>query len=311
MNLRKLLLGAATASTLLAGAAEAACNINIGDITSTTWAGGNGRGYDVFDPQRRIQLVYFRVRSNDGGCAYYLTVSPSNGRGDGTGYLVGGEGSLEFGLSKDASGGQPLRPSGLAVEADMYVGAVPAGGTVIQQLVLSIPPEQVAGSGFYSGEIEFTLYEGVFGSGVVRDRRRVAVSAPVPSVAQVSFAEGTGFDPNRGSHTVHFGQLRAGDRQVVHVKARSNGGYRLLLQSMNGGALRPLDASDESVVPYTVLVDGSPLKLNGGETTAIVNSERTGPGGRTHRLEFVVDSTEDASAGDYGDVINLVVWSLR
>jgi hypothetical protein len=311
MNLVKRALGAAIGWVLLAGTASAACNITVGDITSTTWMGGNGVGYDIYDSQRRIQLVNFRVRSHDGGCPYYLTVSPATGSGDGTGYLMGGGGEIRFGIYKDANGSQPLRPAGLAVETDMYLGVVPAGGTIINQLVLTIPPEQVVAPGFYSGDVEFTLYEGVFGSGVVRDRRRVTVSVQVPSVAQVSFAEGTGFDANHGSHTVLFGRLRERDRRVVNLKARSNGGYRLLLQSMNGGVLRHVDPSDDSRVPYTVIVDGNPVVLNGGETMVIVNSEMTHGSGRNHRLEVVVGATDDASAGDYRDVINVVIWSFR
>jgi hypothetical protein len=193
----------------------------------------------------------------------------------------------------------------------MYIGVVPAGGSIFQQFMLIIPPEQVVATGFYAADIEFTLHEGVLGSGVVRDRRRVTASAQVLSVAQVSFAEGTGFDPNHSSQSVQFGQLKAGDRKVVHLKARSNGGYRLLLQSVNGGALRHVNPTDDSRIPYSVLVDGNPIRLDAGETMVIMNSEITHSSGRNHRLEFVIDTIGDASAGDYADLVNVSIWNLR
>lgn len=301
------------ASLAVAVDANAACGITVTDITSTQWTGGRGRGYDVYDPQRRIQVVNFRVRSHDGGCPFFVTVSPVLGRGDGLGYLVGSGGMLGYGLYKDASGNDALRPEGLATQSDVFSGVVPTGGSSMAfQLIVSLPPEQLAQPGLYTGDIEFALHEGSFGMGTLRDRRRVTVSAQVPAVAEIAFSEGAGFDWRQNSVSVNFGALRAGDRRSVQLRVRGNGGYRIVLRSLNGGALRHVDIADDSRVPYILNIDGAPVRLSGnGEMQIVLSSDVLPSSGRMHMLEFCVDSIGDASAGDYRDVVNLDVQSLR
>ena len=309
-SLRALALAAG-----LAGAAEAdaACGITVSDITSAQWTGARGRGYDVYDPQRRIQVVNFRVRSHDGGCPFFLTVSPVSGRGDGIGYLMGPGGLLSYGLFKDASGNDVLRPEGIAIQTDVYSGVAPTGGSSMAfQLVVSLPPEQMVRPGLYSGEIEFALHEGAFGMGILRDRRRVVVSAQVPAVAEISFSEGAGFDWRHNSVSMNFGRLRAGDRQSVQLKVRGNGGQRIALRSLNGGMLRHVDASDDSQVRYTLRVDGAPIGLSENVGTQIVlNNDNLPSAGRAYVLEISIGDIGDASAGDYRDTLSIDVQSLH
>lgn len=50
---------------LLVGGEASACSLTVTNIGSTAWTGGFGRGYDVYDSQRRTQLIGFRVRTLD------------------------------------------------------------------------------------------------------------------------------------------------------------------------------------------------------------------------------------------------------
>jgi len=294
-------------------AGASACTLSVSDITSTAWTGSNGRGYAVYDPRRRTQLVTFRLRSQDADCPFILTVAPTTTSGDGTGHLAGPGAALRYDLFKDASGSVRLKPFSAATESEVYSGTVPGGrGGLGLQFVIVLPPEQLVPPGLYVDEIELSLYEGMLGSGILRDRRRVAMTALVPSVAEISFAEGGAFDPNHNSYSLHFGQLHPGDRRTVRLKVRGNGGYRLLLNSQHDGRLRHVDAADDSVVPYAMTVDGRLVDLGHGmPMEAAANAGVTPATGDQYTLEFSIGTIGNASAGDYRDVIDVTVLSLR
>lgn len=311
---RRWIAGAAGLAACLWLAAEAtACTLSVTDITSTDWVGGNGRGYEVYDAHRRVQLVTFRLRSHDSDCPFVLTVTPATTTGDGTGALLGPGATLSYELFKDASGSERLRSVGSATENEVFTGIAPGGRSGLAlQFVVILPPEQLVPPGHYSNEIEFSAYEGSLASGVLRDRRRVRLTASVPSVAAISFAAGAAFDPNQNTHSLNFGNLRAGDRRVVQLKARGNGGYRLQLGSHNRGRLRHVDAGDDSIVSYSLTVDGVPVDLaRGPDVEVAAEADLVPAAGRTHVLEFTVGEIGDATAGDYRDVINVTVLGLR
>lgn len=309
---RPAALAAAALAAAGLPAAATACSLAIMDVGSTDWSGKHGGGYDVFDPQRYAHAVNFRVRGRDGACPFFVTVTPAVTADGVTGQLRGAGDPLNFELHKDASAARPLKPAEIAGPGDVFTDVSPGdGSTRAFQFAIILPPQQVVAPGGYSGDIEIAAYEGQVGNAILRDRRRLPVSVAVPSVAQLSFSEGAGFDPNYGSYTVNFNDLRPGKRRTVSLKARSNGGYRISLESLNG-ALRHVDPSDGSEVSYAVTIDGAPVSLpRAAPTAAILNAQATGPGGRQHVLEFTVGEVGDASPGDYRDVVSLEVVSLR
>lgn len=304
----------AGALAVLAAAAPPAmaCSLTVADVTSTVWTGNRGQGYDVFDPQRRAQAVTFRVRSHNGSCSFFATVAPVAEAGTGVGRLQGGQGRLRYEVSKDASGSRPLKPLGLATNDETFTGSGSASGSMTSfQFAFSIPPGQVVPPGHYSDDLEIAAYEGTLANPILRDRRRVKVNVPVPAVAELSFSEGGGFDPNSGSFTVNFNNLRAGMRSVVRLKARSNAGYRITFQSENGG-LRNINPTDDSLVHYETSIDGSSVTLSRGALTqAILNSGMTDMSGQQHVIDFTIGDIGSATAGDYIDTINLSVFTLR
>lgn len=298
----------------LAGLAQpaAACALSISDLTSTTWTGARGRGYDVFDARRVAQAVTFRIRSSDGGCSFFATVTPAATTGRGAGFLRGGNAALQYSVAKDASGSQPLSALGLASVSETFASTMASGGgTASFQFALALTPQQVVPPGQYTDELEISVYEGSLSKPILRDRRRVAVTVPVPAVAELSFSDGGGFNLARGSYTVNFQNLRAGTRRVVQLKVRSNAGYRINFQSANG-ALRHVDASDGSEVPYTMSVDGGNIQLRRSvPVQAIISNDVTDAAGRLHLIDITVGDIGSASAGDYTDMIDLSVFTLR
>lgn len=290
----------------------AACALSITDLTSTTWTGARGRGYDVFDARRVAQAVTFRIRSSDGGCSFFATVAPVATTGHGAGALRHANATLPYTVAKDASGSQPLNALNLASESETFTSVMAAGaGTASFQFALALAPQQVVPPGQYTDQMEISVYEGSLANPILRDRRRFTFAVPVPAVAELSFSEGSDFDVGRGSYTVNFQNLRAGTRRDVRLKVRSNAGYRITFQSVNG-ALRHVDPSDDSEVPYTVSVDGGNLHLKrAAPMQAILSNDVTDAAGRQHMINFTVGDIGSASAGDYTDTIDLSVFTLR
>ena len=303
---------AALPATVLPMAPARACSLSVTDVTSTTWVGPHGKGYQVFDAEKRALAVSFRVRGRDGACPFFVTVAAVSSADGSTGELRGGGAVLEYEVQKDAGGSRPLKRLGLASENEVFDGVVAAEDDGIGfQFALLLPPQQVVPPGRYGGDVEIAAYEGNLGNSILRDRRRVPVTVPVPAVAELSFSEGAGFDPNHGSYTVNFNLLERGKRRAVVLKARSNGGYRISLESQNG-ALRHVDPRADSTVPYSVTIDGNAVTLpRKAPTPAILHHGHTGAGGQTHFIEVTIGEIGDASAGDYRDVISLTVVSLR
>jgi hypothetical protein len=303
--------GVIAAGAALAGSGSA-CTLSISEVTSTGWSGADSRGYDVFEQRANYQLVTFRVRSDDDPCPFFVTVAPASGAGD-EGQLLGPGQPLPFRVYRDAGGSRPLKPLQLAGPGEVLLGTAPTGpaGTVFE-FAYGIPPQRIVAPGDYLGEIEIAAYEGDLQSAVLRDRRRVQVSALVPAESQVWFSERPSFDPTRPNETVRFEQLRGGDERSAAMRVRANAGYEILLQSANGGVLRNSDPSDTSTIPYTLTVDGAPVALpKGGAVLALVGSGATPAIGDLRQLRFTIGNVGLPTAGDYEDTITVTVLSTH
>jgi spore coat protein U-like protein len=302
----------ATIAALFLASAPVAlgCSLDLDSSTTTQWIGVDGRGYDVFDPTTLYQPLALSIRSVDGTCSFYATVASNASKGS-DGLLYSGSDTLQFTVYRGANGGQPLSATAATTEADVLVGAVGAGGDKATfQVAYSIAPQQVVPPGDYTGEITVSLYEGKFGAGTLRAQHQIPLTVHVPSITELSLSQGA-FNPEKKVETVAFGTLHQGDIRGLNLQARSNGGYRILLQSENGGAMRDTDPADDSTVPYECYVDGRLVKLSKSASDAVSSSTVTDPLGRSHRLDFRIGALGHATAGDYRDVVTVTVISLK
>lgn len=290
--------------------AAVACSLDVDVANNGYWIGGSGRGYDVFDAGTSYQPLTIQVHMLDSACAFYLTATPGVIAGN-DGLLSGPGASIHYTVYRDASGSQALRPVPVATQAEVLAGSVSQGASLATfQVTYSVAPQQIVPPGDYTGQITVSAYEGAVGSGILRTQQQVPITVHVASTTDISFSQGA-FDEGQTSTTVPFGVMHQGDIRGATLHARSNAGYRILLRSDNGSAMRNLDASDSSAVLYDCFIDGSPIPLGKSDVVGTTSSTMTDPLGRAHRIDFLIKSIDQATAGDYKDVVTITVLSLK
>lgn len=287
-----------------------ACSLGVDTVGLTSWSGGDGRGYDVFDETVYYQPLTLKVSAIDADCPFYVTVAATMVGGAG-GLLTGPGTPLVFEVYRDASGAQAMRPSPLATQSETLVGtASRKGPPETFQVVYSIPALQIVPPGVYSGQITIAVYEGSFGSGLLRIQKQVPLSITIPSIAELTFATAT-FKTKKKQVAVDFGVMSEGKIKGVTLHARGNGGYRISVNSGNGGVMLQPDPSDKSAVSYTLSIDGRPVKLGKSEDEAVIYQGTTDAHGNDHRFDFRIGSIREAAAGDYEDTVSVTIMSLR
>jgi hypothetical protein len=287
-----------------------ACALDIDTIGATAWSGSDGRGYDVFDASVYYQPLSFDVRAIEGSCAFYVTVAAAS-VGNGVGLMTGSGGQIDFQVYRDATGALALRSTPLATEAEVITGFVNNKGAPVRtQVAYSIPALQIVGPGTYSGQITIAAYEGKYDAGILRAQTTIPLSIVIPSIAELSFATDT-FNASRKQVSVDFGYMYESETKGITMRARGNGGYRLLVSSQNGGVMRQRDPLDISAVPYTATIDGKSVQLGRSEVEAASYQGITSAQGNIHRMDFRIGSLQDSSAGDYEDTVYITILSLR
>ncbi len=295
---------------LLLMRSAAACSLAVDSAGGQQWIGSDGRGYNVFDDTTLYQSLTINVRAVDSACPFYVTVSPIVFSGN-EGTLSGAGGSLRYTIYRDASGKQILQPSLIAADSEVLSGTASASGqTTSFQVSYSVPAQQVVPPGDYTGQILISVYEGRVGAGVPRAQHQVPLTVHVADLAQISLSEGT-FDINKKEKTINFGKLNEGDIKGATIHTRSNSGYRILVRSDNKGALRNINPSDQSEVPYDCFLDGRLVLLGDTDHEGLSSSTLTDPLGRLHRIDFRIGPIGGASPGDYQDVVTITVISLK
>lgn len=303
---RAIVLATLVAAVTTAMPALAVCDLDIRNIGTVRWNGA-GSGYEVFDPATYGQIVTFDIRHRNDACSFIVTASYTPGP-NGERHLIGPGGSLDYQLYVDRAMSRVLKDLPGATAQEVIVGSAPAG-TNTQQLefTMSIPPLQVLAAGVYEADVDLSVYEGALGAATLRDQRRIRILARIQPTVQFTFAAGTVFDPNQRSARVDFGTMQAGTARDLSLGARANTYYRISLSSENRGTMRHVDPTDNSVVPYSLTVDGRVIELNRPSPTAVDDAPPTDATGRRHGFLFTIGDLGAASAGDYQDVITVTM----
>lgn len=304
-------LALALGAGLLSGTAEACNKLTLKDLTTQTWQGASGTGYEVFQPSSNPQSVTFTVRKNGpSGCSYFVAVTVG-GSGSFNRKLAQGGTTLNYNIYDSLGLSAVIKDLPTASGGEIVVGSFSGGGNQenTHTVYFNIPAEQAVAPATYTDTVQFKAYLGSLASPSLDDTQSVTLQAPVAQVAELSIVDaGGGFDLASQVKTIDFGVLTANLKRSVDILVRSNSGYDVSLQSENAGVMRITDPSDGSTVSYTLTVNGGLVDLASGAAVnaAGANGLTTSAGARL-RTEVTIGAIGDASAGNYRDAITIVV----
>jgi len=266
-------------------------------------------GYDPLGPGRGLTAVPIQVVSTSGTCQFFITASETS-VGSGTRQLEGPGGSLRYQLYTTAIPDTVWREIPIATPSETLRNIVNSQNQFqTVNFWTYIPSGQFLGAGTYSESLRVSLYEGSPESAHPRlvSSAIVNFNARVLATVRARIDGGGGLSPLQGSRTMlDFGELSAGSSRNFDLVVEANAGYRITLQSMNGGVMRNERERLAIPVQYTLTIDGAAVQLG-----AVAELHATGSGGaQRHRGTVTLGLVEKLLAGTYRDEI-LVTISAR
>jgi spore coat protein U-like protein len=266
-------------------------------------------GYDPLAPGRGLTAVPIQVVSTSGACPFFITASETV-IGSGTRQLQGPGDSLRYQLYTAATADTVWREIPIATPGETLRNVLNSPNQFqTVNFWTYLPPGQLSGAGTYSESVRVSLYEGTPESARPRlvSSAIVNFNARVLATARAKIDGGGGLFPLQGSRTMlDFGELSAGSTRNFDLVVEANAGYRITLQSMNGGVMKNERERLATPVHYTLTIDGVAVQL--GATAELFAS---GSGGaQRHRGTVTLGLVEKLIAGTYRDEI-LVTISAR
>lgn len=182
---------------------------------------------------------------------------------------------------------------------------VPAG----EQLAIPYDVRMNVGWGSEAGTFTEDLVFQIFDSRPGRALRTqdVQLLLEIPKMALIRFAGLSGLD---GPALIEMGALSPTSVTTsppFALRILSTSGYRMELQSDNGGALRKIDGSD--LIPYTLSLGGRRLDLT-GSPASIETNRHTSSLGDVHPVKITVRPNPEYPAGEYSDRIFVTVTAM-
>jgi len=266
-------------------------------------------GYNPLATDRGLTAVPIQVVSTSGTCQFFITASETS-VGSGTRQLQGPGGSLRYQLYTTAIPDTVWREIPIATPSETLRNVVNSQNQFqTVNFWTHIPSGQLLGAGTYTESVRVSLYEGSPESARPRlvSSDIVNFNARVLATARARIDGGGGLSPLQGSRTMlDFGELSDGSTRNFDLIVEANAGYRITLQSMNGGTMRNDRERLATPVQYTLTIDGAAVQLG---SAAELNATGNG-GAQRHRGAVTLGLVEKLIAGTYRDEI-LVTISAR
>jgi spore coat protein U-like protein len=115
------------------------------------------------------------------------------------------------------------------------------------------------------------------------------------------------YDAASKSYLLDFGFFKEGDLGFLDMIVLSNAFYSIDFTSANNGNFANTDPSDSSRVAYTLRLNSSVIDLSGGSAAVNIGTGPTTSAGIRHLIEIEIRNTEEASSGEYQDIIMLTI----
>lgn len=198
---------------------------------------------------------------------------------------------------------------------EAFAGVFPApekpnkGPTVTRSIALVLPPGGFAQAGTYTGEITISLYTGSFASGTYMGQNTIDISVIVGEIIDIAVVpNGMPFDYAAKNINMDFGYLEADSLRSLDIVARANTSYGVSLTSSNGGIMKNADTQDNSVIPYELSIDGSPLSLTAGTSISIASgAPSTTSDGTRYRMDAKILPFDFPTEGEYSDILTVTI----
>jgi len=263
-------------------------------------------GYDPLATDRGLTAVPIQIVSTSGACQSFITASETS-IGSGMRQLQGPGGSLRYQLYTAATPGTVWREIPTATPSETLRSVVNAPNQFqTVNFWTYLPPGQLSGAGIYSESVRVSLYEGSPESARPRlvSSSIVNFNARVLATVRAKIDAGSGLSPLQGSRTMlDFGEISAGSTRNFDLVVEANAGYRITLQSLNGGTMKNERERLATPVQYTLTVDGAAVPLG-----ATAELQATSSGGiQRHRGTVTLGLVEKLIAGTYRDEILLTI----
>jgi len=291
---------------LISPVAHAQCRLSFGSVPQFQWQGG-GSGYNPFDTTTYNQEGTIDIRNRgNGSCQYFVTVSEGNAN-DFNRYLKANGERLPYNIYDDVSQSNVLKDLPTATINEILVGSFSVKETQRLTYSVSIPAGAVLPRATYGDRVRLRLYEGTLNSHTLKKTKDLSLRARIPEVAEVAVVPtGAPFDDSATSYTVNFGVLQEGERERFDLLVRTNAGYRVLMSSINRGALERVGGAS-GVVPYEMTIDGRLIDLSARTVTVATKNGVTSLAGDRFAVEVDVGTLADAVPGTYRDDITIIV----
>lgn len=301
-------------------------SLSLANLGATqTFTGSGGGDYNPYDGAAYPMTVSFNVTSLASllPCQYFVAVSAGQGGNGGARRMTLGADTLGYGVYTDASRAFALLPqAGGGAAANYLSGSFPPVLSLLQSKAVSfvwlatpLQAVRASGSGFYSDSVTVGLYEGQPGDAAppLRDSMTVTFRARVAASVDVAVVNsGAPFTLASTTRTEAFGNAVSGASRAFDIVVRSNSGYRVSVQSLNGQKLVHSAAPTvTSTIPYTLQVNGAGVDLSAANTPVAVASAAGAvtPATGTSLPAVVTLGTLSGHeyAGTYADTLGLTV----
>jgi len=291
----------------------------VGVPSVVTFAGGSG-GYNVYDSGRYLQTVNFRVEGGATGatCEYFVALSTGQSGDFNRRRLSQAANVLNYNAYIDA-GKTIFKAPPTAAQGEVISGRFPVAIALTQtnnhSFFWTIDPQQIvpAQQAHYAdANLSLDLYSGtlLIGSTLVASAA-VTFRALVESSVDLSLVRsGAPFNINDTTQLVDFGVLSSGEQRGMDVVVRSNNGYAVSMQSLNGQVMVHAQApAVRDTVPYQVVLSGGGVDLSTGAPVQVISGTGTTPAtGTSFPIEFTVGNLSGTeAAGTYSDIISVTI----
>jgi hypothetical protein len=284
------------ASAAGVGAARADCNLSIQPAQDQWMIQHDAFAGDALQRQFDIALVNL----GDSPCAGTVRIDL---RGEQYGLSRPGVAERVAYALVDERGGNDITPR--TGQSARRLNAQPvslgAGERSLVRFTFAADPEALLGEGIYSQNV-FIAVEAADGAPIAERPVSLAINV-IPAAVMGLKGE---FQRINGVARIDLGELTEGPRSLgTSLFVLSTGGYRVSVESSNGGRLR-MGASDW-YVDYGLAIGSNSMSLSQGDDFEVTSRR---PRADDYPLTVMVGDVRGRRAGEYSDVLTFTIAAL-